>query len=110
MTKLTLEEATSLMHSYGIKCNMIQVEKWLKEGRIKGKENDGIYAINENEIYEFLEDYRWEGTAYEKGIDDKTKINRLQEEIYEFRLKIEELESEKRELQKQLATFGVMPF
>jgi hypothetical protein len=59
-----------------------QVEDWLKEGKIKGEENDGIYAINENKIYEFLEDYRWEGTANEKGIDDKTKINRLQEEIY----------------------------
>lgn len=110
MSTLSLKEATSLMHSYGIKCDKETVKGWLQQGKIKSRENEGHYLIEENEIFEFLESYRWEGTAYEKDTDDKTKIYRLLEEIYEFRKTVSDLEKENRELKEQLAAFGVMPF
>lgn len=36
---------------------------------------------NEDEVYNFLEAYIWAETAYEKVVDDKTKISRLLEKI-----------------------------
>lgn len=109
-TKYSLREVALLMHSYGIKCNIEKVNKWIKEGKIKGKVKNDDYEIEESEIYEFLEAYRWEGTAYEKGIDDNTKISRLEEEISENRKRINNLEKENKKLIEQLSAFGVMPF
>ena len=40
--------------------------------------------------------FRWEGTAYEKGIDDQTKINRLLEEIADLKQKVSKLEKERK--------------
>jgi len=107
MTHLTEKEATLLMHSYGMKCDVKKVKQWLKEGTLKGIENDGDYSIAEDEVYSFLEAYRWEGTAYEEGIDDKTKINRLLEEIANLKQKVSELEKEKEQFKNQLE---IMPF
>lgn len=109
MATLSVKEATLLMHTYGIKCDRSLVEQWLIEGKLNGIENEGIYT-EEEEVYEFLEAYRWEGTAYEKGIDDKTKIKRLLEDISEFRQRIKELEDENRELQKKIPPSVFMPF
>ncbi|KYC92357.1 hypothetical protein B4102_3733 [Heyndrickxia sporothermodurans] len=107
MTKLTVQEATSLMHSYGMKCDMAKVKQWLNEGELQGIQNNGIYTIEEDEVYKFLDAYRWKGTAYEKGIDDKTKINRLLEEIEDLKKQVSVLKEEKANLKGQL---GIMPF
>jgi polyhydroxyalkanoate synthesis regulator phasin len=110
MTKLTLQEATSHMHSYGMKCDKDLVEEWVKKGKIRGTEVNGSTYIEEDGVHEFLHHYQWKGTAYEKGINDETKVNRLLDEIDELRQKIEQLQNEKKELQIQLVDFGVMPF
>lgn len=107
MTKLTIQEATFLMHSYGIKCDIAKVEQWVTEGRLKGILRSGIYMIEEDEVYNLLEAFRWEGTAYEKGIDDKTKISRLLEEIADLKKQVSELLEENAKLENQL---GIMPF
>ncbi|MFY3791284.1 hypothetical protein ACOQFO_06245 [Ureibacillus sp. MALMAid1270] len=95
MVVLDEKEATLLMHSYGMKCDVQLVMQWLKEGRLSGIEVGGRYTIEEKAVYNFLEDYRWEGTAYEQGIDDQTKISRLLEEVEDFRQRVMELEKEK---------------
>jgi len=107
MAILNEQEATSLLHSYGIKCDKAMVKQWLIEGQIKGIEKNGNYNVEEIEVYDFLETYRWEGTAYEKGIDDQTKITRLLEEIQDLKRQVSKLEKEKAELEDQL---GIMPF
>ncbi|WBX79472.1 hypothetical protein PD280_17480 [Virgibacillus salarius] len=61
----------------------------------------------EEEVYRFIEAYRWEGTAFEEGIDDQTKIERLLEEITDLKKQIVKLQEEKAELEDQL---GIMPF
>lgn len=55
MGKLTEKEATLLMHSYGIKCDVKLVKEWLNDGKLKGNETDGIYTIEESAVYDFLE-------------------------------------------------------
>lgn len=107
MTILAEREATSILHSYGIKCSIKEVRQWMVEGRIKSSEREGSYTVEEDEIYRFLHHYRWEGTAYEPGIDDKTKINRLIEEIEDLKQKISQLHNKKAQLEEQL---GKLPF
>lgn len=103
MAALTIKEATSLIHSYGLKCDEVKVTEWVSDGKIKGFEN----KIEEDDVYNFLEAYRWEGTAYEKGIDNKTKISRLLEEIADLKNQVSELQEEKAKLEDRL---GISPF
>jgi len=102
LTMLDVSEATLLMHSYGMKCDKHQVEQLVKEGKLKGIEIDSRYLVKEDEVYNFLEDYRWSGTAYERGIDEKTKIARLLGDIDDFRQRIKELEDENWALREKL--------
>lgn len=73
------------------------------EGKLNGTESEGVYTIEEEDIYRVLEVHKWVGTAYEKGLDDKTKVSRLLEDISYFRQKIMELENENRELKERLS-------
>ncbi|MGD6805314.1 hypothetical protein ACQCVK_22465 [Rossellomorea vietnamensis] len=98
MNLLTLEESTSLLHSYGIKCNKAIVSKWISEGKIKRITESEEILVSDEEIEDFLHWYQWEGTAYEPGIDDQTKIARLWEEVKELRLENNRLRSENKDL------------
>jgi len=80
---------------------------WISEGNIKSIENGGAFEVLEEEVYRFIEAYRWEGTAFEEGIDDQIKIERLLEEITDLKKQIVKLHGEKAELEDQL---GIMPF
>ena len=90
MKSLTLEEATSILHSHGIKCDMNKVHMWIITGKIK----EADQGITKEKIEDFLHRYQWDGTAYEPGIDDQTKIARLLEEVKELRLENQSLKHE----------------
>jgi len=107
MTRLTRQEALSLIHSYGLKCDSAQINRWLEDGVLKGTRKDGSFTIDEEAVYDFLEAYRWEGTPYEKGLDLVTRVKRQEEEIAALKKVISELQKEKEALEKQL---GMMPF
>jgi predicted RNase H-like nuclease (RuvC/YqgF family) len=107
MNAFNLKETTALLHSYGFKCDTKMVIHWIREGNLKRLENGGEYEVLEEEVYRFIEAYRWEGTAFEEGIDDQTKIERLLEEIADLKGEIVKLQEEKTELEDQL---GIMPF
>ena len=53
MANLNVQEATLLMHSYGIKYDRPIVEQCQMDGKLKGTENEGIYTVDEEEVYEF---------------------------------------------------------
>lgn len=110
MPNLDVKEAMVLLRACGRRCNMHKVEQWVMEGKLKGTESEGIYTFDEEEIYRFLDTYKWEGTAYEKGLDDKTKVSRLLEDISYFRRKVIELENENRELKEKLSLSEFLPF
>jgi hypothetical protein len=104
MSVLALTETIKFFRSYGVKCDKKVVEEWLQSTLIT---KDGSNRVCEEDLYEFNEWCRWKGTAYEKGIDDQTKIARLLEEINGLKGEISALEKEKEDLEKQL---GVTPF
>lgn len=107
MNTFNLKEVTMLLHSYGFKCDTEMVSRWIIEGNIKGFGNGEAYEVLEEEVYRFINAYRWEGTAFEEGIDDQTKIERLLEEMEDLKKKIAKLQEEKAKLENQL---GIMPF
>jgi predicted RNase H-like nuclease (RuvC/YqgF family) len=94
MKRLTLEETTSILHSNGIKCNVNEVNKWIIRGKIKA----GEQGITKEQVEDFLHRYQWEGTAYEPGIDDQTRIARLLEEVQDLRLENKRLKHENEQL------------
>jgi predicted RNase H-like nuclease (RuvC/YqgF family) len=107
MKTFNLKEVTMLLHSYGFKCDTEMVSRWINKGDLKSMKNGGAYEVLEEEVYRFINAYRWEGTAFEEGIDDQTKIERLLEEITDLKKQIVKLQEEKAELEDQL---GIMPF
>jgi hypothetical protein len=107
MKKLTVRETTDLFHSHGLKCDPKIIENWLVEGKLMATESGKGYIINEKDAYEFLYDYRWEGTAYERGIDNQTKIERLEKVIKALIEEKQELHEKILDLEIKL---GISPF
>jgi regulator of replication initiation timing len=59
------------------------------------------------ELIGFMDSLQYIGTAYEEGIDDKTKIDRLMEEISGLKIQIQDLQTENDQLRDKL---GIPPF
>ena len=102
MTILNADETIRFIHSNGMKCNMETLKQWIEDGRLKGTINDSLYEIHMDDIEEFLYDYQWNGTAFERGIDDSTKIQRLLDEFYTLKRRVLELENMNSELKIRL--------
>jgi len=58
--------------------------------------------VIEDDLYRNNDWCRVKGTHYEEGIDDKTKIARLLEEVASLKKQVEQLKSEKLILEAQL--------
>lgn len=99
-----VSKAKKFFRSYGVKCDEKLVEEWLTHNSSSKALSHNFY---EEDLYDFNEWCRWKDTAYEEGIDDKTKIARLLEEINELKCEIVVLKKEKEDLEIQL---GVIPF
>lgn len=104
---MTIYETVKLLHNYEIECDEKDVRQWISEGRILATENNENYDISEPDVLDFLIDLSNVGTAYEKGIDDQTKIERLMTEVQSLRQEVEELQYEKMKLENEL---GILPF
>lgn len=100
---LTIQEAASLLQSYGIECHWHDVKKWAVEGKIKAKHENRVYGIDERDAYEFLETL-WQGNSFET---EETKIIRLIEDCDDFKRRITQLKKENKDLRLILAKFGV---
>jgi hypothetical protein len=64
-------------------------------------------CLIEDDVYNFLEYYRWEGTAFEKGINEKEQMERLLKENIELKDELGKLNREIYELECRL---GIKPF
>lgn len=96
-----VSEAIKFFRSYGVKCddNDKWVEEWLNSHPTR---KDSIEPFCEDDLYDFNDWWRWKGTAYEEGIDDQTKIERILEEISELKSEVNALRKENNELEARL--------
>lgn len=110
MKVIKAEEAICFFHTYGFRVDEEQVKEWAAQNNKKANVagvSDQNGPIAEEDLHQFNEYWIWKGTAYEEGIDDKTKIERLLDEVAELRQKISKLETENDKLKLDL---GIMPF
>ncbi|MFZ3591887.1 hypothetical protein ACOI1C_22440 [Bacillus sp. DJP31] len=97
-----LLEAMSFFRSYGLKVEESLIKEW-----VLTNDNAKNHQMKEEDIYLFNEWCRWKGTAYEEGIDDQIKIERLLEEIRILKIDKESLKKENDRLEEHL---GIYPF
>ncbi|KGA96884.1 hypothetical protein BALCAV_0213390 [Alkalihalobacillus alcalophilus ATCC 27647 = CGMCC 1.3604] len=101
MNLLNAEEAVQFFNSYGLKVDEKSVKEWIKDMEMKAPANKNRPMIEED-----LHCYNhWcfvRGTAYEEGIDDTTKIERLVEENFLLKKEIEKLKKEQDLLEEAL--------
>lgn len=102
---ITVKEATRFFRSHEVKCDEKLVGEWMDKcpvGRdLRGLRDD----IDEWDMYNFSDWFRLNGTAYEDGIDEQTKIARLLEEVAQLREKNEKLQEENFKLVSKLDFF-----
>ncbi|WP_130859132.1 helix-turn-helix domain-containing protein [Gracilibacillus phocaeensis] len=104
---MTIAETVDLLHNYEVDCDEKDVYRWIAKGEMEATEHEGNYYILELDMLDFLIDLSNVGTAYEKGINNETKIVRLEKRIQELEKKIDSLRCEKVQLELRL---GILPF
>lgn len=98
--RLTIEEATSVlrsnygMESKGERITTTIVTEWMEQGLKKSSGNGENRTIDILDLEEFVEESKWKGTAFEKGIDEQTKIERLLDELFKLKAENERLQKE----------------
>jgi len=103
MGSFTAREATEFFRSYEVKCDEELVQEWLNH-----TSNEQISApVTEEHVWAFTDWWMRQSTAYEDGIDDKTKIERLITENQRLKKENNTLRSEKILLEHDL---GISPF
>lgn len=107
MSILRVNEVTRSLKVMGIRFDEELVQEWVNECNKAADDKYNNREMTEDDLYDFNEWLRCKGTADENGIDDKTKISRLLEEISNLKQEIETLKSEKRILKEII---GIPPF
>jgi hypothetical protein len=102
MSILNAEEAIRFFKSYGFRVDKESVKEWVEDQNKKAGFSSGSRPIVEDDLYRY-NDWRFvKGTAYEEGIDDRTKIARLLEEVTQLKMEVKNLKGEKQRLENQL--------
>ncbi|ESU34270.1 hypothetical protein G3A_02030 [Bacillus sp. 17376] len=107
MSVIDAEEAIRFFKTYGIKFDEESVKEWAEDYNKSADIACESRQIEERDLYTYNHWCVLKGTAYEDGIDDKTKIARLLEEIAELKQKNSELNQEIQILESKL---GIGPF
>lgn len=102
MKQYTLESIRTKLEELGMECTLQTVEQWLQEGELVNNKVGIFYQIKEQDLEGYVYHCQWQGTAYEKGIDDAEKIQRLQAEIRELKDQVAQINHEKMKLEIQL--------
>lgn len=102
MRILTIQEIREIILDSGVSCDSELVEGWLKNGSLKNIKDGNQYLIQEHDLDDFVYDCQWNGSPYERNIDDAQKIERLLLEIRDLREENSKLQKEKMELELQL--------
>lgn len=107
MKTLTIQEIRAIILDLGVSCDHKMVEDWLKDGSLKSIKEGDHYLIQEQDIDDFVYDYQWDGSPFERGLDEAKKIERLLLEIRDLKEQVSQLQEEKMKLELQL---GIEPF
>ncbi len=102
MSLLNTEEAIRFFNSYGFRVDEGSVKEWVEENNKRANSMGEIRPIVEDDLYRYNDWCYVKGTAYEEGIDDKTKIKRLLEDVSLLKKEVKSLKEQKRHLEDLL--------
>jgi hypothetical protein len=102
MSLLNTEEAIRFFNSYGFRVDEGSVKEWVEENNKRANSMGETRQIVEDDLYRYNDWCYVKGTAYEEGIDDKTKIKRLLEDVSLLKKEVESLKEQKRHLEDLL--------
>jgi len=91
MSVLNAEEAIRFFKSYGFRVDEGSVKEWVEDNNKKANTTCESRPVDEDDLYRYNDWCFIKGTAYEEGIDDKTKIARLLEEVTQLKKEVEKL-------------------
>lgn len=102
MMNLTVQKLQGILWDSGLTCDCEMVVGWLQDGSLKYIKEGDYFLVKEQDIDNFVYDLQWDGTIYERGIDDTEKIERLLLEVKELNREISKLKSENYSLEQRL--------
>ncbi|MFD1068273.1 hypothetical protein [Oceanobacillus locisalsi] len=105
---MTMNEVIEILHAHYIECDQSTIKKWIIEGKLKASQVDsGEYEVEEEDLRDFFYYQSTVGTAFEEGISDKVRIERLLEYVQKLEEEMAKLRWEKTLLEFEL---GISPF
>lgn len=109
----TVREMVSLLGDHHIHTSEQMIRRYLRQGRMKGicstNRKEG-WLIPGHKVFRYWDSLQYEGTIYEDGINDETRINRLFEEVKRLEKLVSELRHENYELRVKLGLEPELPF
>ena len=102
MSVYNAKEAIQFFKTFGFRVDEELVNEWVAENNRNVSLTGETRQMLEADLYCFNEWCLIKGTAFEEGIDDKTKITRLLEEVSELRKEIQSLKDESWQLKELL--------
>jgi hypothetical protein len=102
MSLLNTEEAIHFFKSYGFRVDEGSVKEWVEENNKRANSIGESRPIVEDDLYRYNDWCYAKGTANEEGIDDKTKIARLLEDVSLLKKEVESLKEQKQHLENLL--------
>lgn len=95
-------ETIDFFKSYGFRVDEESVREWVKKNNREENRINEYRLPNEDDLINYNVWCSLIDTAYEEGIDNETKIERLLEEVFQLRKEIEQLHHEKQLLKELL--------
>lgn len=95
MSVLNAEAVIQFFKTYAFRVDEDLVREWVAENNRNTSFTCGTRQVAEADLYRFNDWCFAKGTAYEEGIDDKTKIARLLEEVSALKKEIKSLKDER---------------
>ena len=106
----TVREMIEYLNDHQIQESEQMIRRYLRQGKIQGVRSSNRkegWKIPENEVYRYMVAPIYEGTIYEDGIDDET---RLFTKVEKLEQQVSELSSENHKLRVKLGLEDPMSF
>jgi hypothetical protein len=109
----TVREMIDLLQNHHIQVSEQMIRRYLRQGKIAGVRpaNRRVgWTIPGHEVFRYWDSLQYEGTIYEEGIDDFTRIKRQLAKLENLERRISELNCENHDLRVKLGLKDEVPF
>ncbi|CAM4409615.1 helix-turn-helix domain-containing protein [Paenibacillus alkaliterrae] len=112
-TMYTVKEMSDLLQDHHIGVSEQMIRRYLRKGKIEGVRptNRKVgWTIPGHEVFRYWDSLQYEGTIYEEGIDESTRIKRLFAKVKSLERINSELSRENHDLRVRIGLEDDVPF